>query len=354
MNCLLGYPEGGDAPLPGQLPVSAATRYDGPAMSRPQLLPEIRDARAWARGSISPADWLVPLSSACLAELDEAVDQLRQDPLPTVLLDPAQFRLTACAETMARVSAKLRSGIGLAVVDRLPVERYRPDDIRAVYWLLGSLMGRTVAQKWDGTMIYDVRDTGRGLGYGVRRSVTNLELQFHTDGAWLPMPAELVGLCCVSPAAEGGVSRFVSLYAVHNELARRHPQLLQRLYRPFPWDRQAEHAEGDDKVSRRPVFQYDNGRLLARYYDGLVHNALELSGERLDAEGGDALATMREIVDSPDFPVEFVIERGQIQYLNNHQFAHSRTEFRDAAEAAAKRHMIRLWHRDQGRRSFHG
>ena len=34
-------------------------------------------------------------------------------------------------------------------------------------------------------MLYDVRDTGRTLEYGVRRSITNLDLTFHTDGPWL-------------------------------------------------------------------------------------------------------------------------------------------------------------------------
>lgn len=322
--------------------------------ARPMLLPEIQDERAWARDGISPADWLVPLSAACLAEVVEVVRRLRQDPLPTVLLEPAQFPLAACTEAMALVGRKLRQGVGLAVVDRLPVERFTAEESRAVSWLLGSLLGRTVAQKWDGTMIYDVRDTGRGFEYGVRRSVTNLELQFHTDGAWLSMPAELVGLFCLNPAREGGVSRFLSLYTVHNELRRRHPRLLERLYRLFPWDRQAEHPEGEEKLSRRPVFQYDGRRLLARYYEGLIQKGLELSGDSLDAEGREALAAMREIVESPALWVEFVIEQGQIQYLNNHQFAHSRTEFLDASEPHLKRHMIRLWHRDEGRRTFHG
>jgi len=321
---------------------------------RPLLLPEIRDERAWRRDSVSPVDWIVPLSAAALAEIDAVVHRLREDPLPTVLLDPAHFSLPATAEAMARAGEKLRSGIGLAVLDHLPVERYTIEETHAVYWLLGSLLGRPVAQKWDGTMIYDVRDTGRGLGYGVRRSVTNLELQFHTDGAWLPMPAELVGLCCLNAALEGGVSRFVSLYTVHNELARRHPRLLDRLYRPFSWDRQAEHPEGAPKVGHHPVFHYQGDRFLARYYEGLITNAAELTGEPVDAEGREALAAMREIVESPALWVELVIERGQIQYLNNHQFAHSRTEFRDAPEPERKRHMVRLWHRDQGGRTFHG
>src|SRR5256885_16630630 len=109
-------------------------------------------------------------------------------------------------------------------------------------------------------MIYDVRDTGKTLEYGVRRSVTNLELQFHTDAPWLALPPEQVGLYCLNPAREGGVSHVISLATVHNELQRRRPDLLPRFYRPFPWDRQAEHAPGDDKVPRQPMFRSDGRR----------------------------------------------------------------------------------------------
>ncbi len=47
----------------------------------------------------------------------------------------------------------------------------------------------------------------------------------------------------------------------------------------------------------------------------------------LDDEGVQALEAMREIVDDPASWVEFRIEKGQLQYLNNRQFAHSRTAF---------------------------
>lgn len=327
---------------------------DGSAAPVSMLTEEVRDARAWVRGSISPRDWLVLLPPACLDELDQVVDALRRNPLPTLLLRAEQFSLSACAALMATVRTKLRSGIGLAVIDRIPVERYTLEENRALCWLLGGLLERTVAQKWDGMMVYDVRDTGKTLEYGVRRSVTNLELQFHTDGPWLSMPPELVGLYCISPALEGGVSRFVSLWTVHNELRRRYPGLVARFYRPFAWDRQAEHPPGEAKVARQPIFSYGGGSLLARCNGALIHSAEELTGEPLDGEGRDALAAMREIADSPTLWAELVIEKGQVQYLNNHQFAHSRTSFRDAEEADHKRHLIRLWHREDGLRSFHG
>ena len=317
------------------------------------LREDIGDRRAWTRDELSPGDWLVSLPPRCVDELDAVARQVRREPLPTVLLEPARFTLAACAGVLDRVRETLRTGVGLAVLDRVPVERYTIEENRALAWLLGSLLGRPVAQKWDGTMLYDVRDTGRALGYGVRRSVTNLDLTFHTDAAWLALPPELVGLYCVNPAQEGGVSRFVSLGTVHNELRRRHAALLPRLYRPFPWDRQAEHAPDDVKVSRRPIFQYDGRSLSACFNERLILSGADLAGEPLDAEGREALDAMQAVVDSPDLRVEFTIERGQVQYIDNRHFAHSRTDYRDAAVPHLKRHLIRLWTREEGRRTFH-
>jgi alpha-ketoglutarate-dependent taurine dioxygenase len=236
----------------------------------------------------------------------------------------------------------------------VPVERYSVDENRTLAWVLGGLLGRLVAQKWDGTMIYDVKDTGKTLEYGVRRSVTNLELVFHTDAAWLDLPPELVGLYCINPAREGGVSRFVSLVSVHNVMARQHPELLARLYRPVPWDRQAEHAPSDAKVAHRPVFQYEGGAFMACVNEKLIETGAELAGEPLDAETREALAAMREILDSPELAVQLTIQRGQVQLINNRAFAHARTDFVDAPEPQLKRHMIRLWTREEGRRTFRG
>ena len=297
---------------------------------------------------------MVPFPPAAVDELEGALRKLRQDPLPLLLLSPAQFALSACASVMTAVDQKLRRGVGLAVIDRIPVERFSVDENRALCWLLGSLLGRPVAQKWDGTMIYDVRDTGKTLDYGVRRSVTSLELQFHTDAPWLALPPEHVGLYCLNPAREGGVSHVLSLATVHNELRRLHPDLLPRLYRPFPWDRQAEHPLGEEKIAWQPVFRSDGRDLVARYNEALIVNAEALTDTPLDHEGREALAAVRAIADSPQLRVEFTIERGQIQYLDNRLVAHSRTAFKDAEDPDRKRHLVRLWNRNEGRQTFHG
>ncbi len=226
---------------------------------------ELERDKAWSGASLSSGAWLVPLPAACIAELDEVAAFVRASPQPIEALALEAFSLAACAGVMARVRLKLEREIGLAVVDRVPVERYGPMENRAIGWLLARMLGQVVAQKWDGTRLYDVKDSGRALGYGVRRSVTNLDQPFHTDGGWLWRPPAFVGLFCLQSAREGGVSRFVSLVTAHNELRRRHPDLLTRLYRPFVWDRQAEHGPDDARCSRHPVYQHDGRMLMARY-----------------------------------------------------------------------------------------
>lgn len=146
---------------------------------------------------------------------------------------------------------------------------------------------------------------------------------------------------------EGGLSRFVSLVTAHHELRRRRPDLLARLYQPFHWDRQGEHAPDAARVSRQPVFEYEGGTLASRYYEDYIRNGSKLANAELDDEGIQALEAMREIVDDPANWVEFRIEKGQLQYLNNRQFAHSRTAFKDS-EPGQGRHMLRLWNRDEG------
>lgn len=168
------------------------------------------------------------------------------------------------------------------------------------------------------------------------------------------MPPELVGLFCLDSAEEGGLSRFVSLVTAHEALRARFPEHLERLYRPFWWDRQAEHGPGDARVSAQPIFERDaHGGLGARWYEDYVMKGHELAGEPLDTAGAAALAVLRDVVDAPEHWVEFRIEKGQMQYLNNRRFAHSRTAFADSA-GDRKRHMLRFWNREEGTTQLEG
>jgi alpha-ketoglutarate-dependent taurine dioxygenase len=282
------------------------------------------------------------------------VEALDRDPLPLLLLRPDDFALDASRAFMRTVKRTIDDGPGFAIVDRLPLDRLRREEAVAVFWLLSSLIARRVAQKWDGTMVYDVRDLGRPPGNGVRPDITNAEQSFHTDNSYNLCPPEHVGLLCLHPAMEGGVSRIVSLVSAHNEMRRRHPDLLPRLYQPFYFDRQREHAPGDVMVIDHPIFELDGTRLTGRLSRFQVKNGQALAGVALDNAGDAALEALEAVMSREDMTVDFHFEAGQMQFLNNRRIAHKRSGFRDWPEPERKRHLVRLWLRDRGRAFYNG
>lgn len=310
--------------------------------------------RAWLAVDIDSRECMVMLDSAATDELLAMAAKMRVEPLPVLLRGPEQFATPALRGFMDRARRLLDGHPGIAVIDRLPLDAMDEQEAIAVFWVLGKLVGRPVAQKWDGTMLYDVMDKGERYSYGVRGSYTNVELLFHTDNAFAVRPPEYVALLCLRPALEGGVSRFCSIAAVHNRMLERYPRQLERLYRCVLWDRQAEHASGAPKVTKAPVFRYEQGRLGARLNVSLIRKGYDVAGMDMDGETRDAVAALEEVADSPELWFELPIERGQLQFLNNETIAHYRSEFTDGDDPAMKRHLVRTWHREQGLPTYDG
>ena len=240
----------------------------------------IEGASAWRRADIESENYRVVLSPACLDEIRRAADEMRAHPLPTILRSPADFDLTNCHAAMAEVRHILTTGVRFAVVDRLPLDELGDDEAQAIYWLLSSMVARPVAQKLDGTMIYNVWDTGKQAlpGSGVRPDSTNIEIRFHIDNAYNTTPPEFVGLLCLRTAKSGGVSRVLSFHTVYNRLLAQHRELLPRLYRPFWFDRQREFFAGEPETFFAPVFE-DGEELKARFSVHQINSGYAMKGE---------------------------------------------------------------------------
>jgi alpha-ketoglutarate-dependent taurine dioxygenase len=309
----------------------------------------------WARRDVRPEEYRVELSPACLDEIRRAVDEIRAFPLPTILRGPDDFAMPACRREMARVRDILDHGRRFSIVDRLPVAEMDGEEATAIYWLLSSMISRPVAQKLDGTMIYDVLDTGQQAlpGSGVRPDKTNTEIRFHNDNAYNNTPPDYVGLVCLRQAQSGGHSRVLSFHTVHNRLLAAHRDHLRRLYQPFWFDRQREYRAGETPIFAAPVFE-DTGELRTRFSVHQINGGYALSGEPIDSEGEAAIAAMLEIFDDDDLSVDFDLEPGQMQFAHNRALGHSRTAFVDDPDPDRKRHLVRLWMRDQGRRAYPG
>ncbi len=315
---------------------------------------EAQQDKAWLGENIDVSRCVIELDKYCVDELHDVASSLKENPLPKLLRSPAQFAIPNLSSIMRAARNQLTEGIGVAIIDGLPLDKLDEAYATTIFWTLGQLIGRPVAQKWDGTMLYHVKDTGVPFGYGVRGSYTNIELMFHTDNAFGSAPPDVVGLLCLRPAMSGGVSRFCSLYAVHDQLSRGYPNALKRLYQPQLWDRQAEHAPDKPKFSYAPMFRFDGTRLLARINTGLARKSYERAGIAMDAELSDALDCVDAITSQPGFSFELPLERGQIQYLNNLEVAHYRSEFQDHPKPERKRHLVRTWHRENGLPTYDG
>ncbi|MDH3701107.1 MAG: TauD/TfdA family dioxygenase [Alphaproteobacteria bacterium] len=313
----------------------------------------VRGRKAWTRESLRPEDYLVCIPDDSIREIDAMIAALRASPLQTEVLTADDVSMPRCRALMRRVKRILDSGVGFAVLDRLPVARFDKAELRTVYWVLSSLIARPVAQSFSGTLLYDVTDTGKRKNPKVRADVTADPLDFHTDFGY-NLPPTYFGLQVLRTAKKGGRSSVVSLYSAHNAMRRRHPALLRRLYKPFYLNRYGEHAPGDPVASFYPVFRYDGTALWGRFNLRNIIAGYEMAGKTLDAAGEDAINAFSKVLEDPALRFDFDLAPGQAEYLMNWRCAHSRTAYEDHEEPDRRRHLIRIFLRDEGGRGYHG
>ena len=321
-----------------------------------ELAEAIAGPSAWVRADIRPEDWRVELDLACRDEIRRAVEELRAYPLPTIMLDARDLETPACRTAMAQVRRMLDHGRRFAIVGRLPLTEMNPAEATQIYWLLSGMISRPVAQKLDGSLVYDVLDGGGAAlpGSGVRPDQTSIEIRFHNDNSYNDTPPDYVGLLCLRPAMAGGHSRVLSFHTVHNQMRRRCPERLARLYERFWFDRQREFHPGESPVFAAPVFVGSGAEVKARFSAHQIKSGYALRGEPLDPAGEAALAALLEIFEDEALSVDFDLKPGEMQFVHNRALGHSRTAFVDWPEPERKRHLVRLWLRDHGRRAYPG
>ena len=319
----------------------------------PMLEAVVRGRKAWRRDTLRRDDWFVPIPEKCLAEIATVVDRLRENPMATIALDRNDYQLAACSRLMKRVRGVLATGAGFAILDKLPVDRYSKEELTAIYWLLSGMIARPVAQSFDGTLLYDVHDTGKKIATRIRGDKTNQKLAWHTDYGF-NHPPPFFGLMVLRTGKAGGESAIVSLGHVHNVMRRDFPDQLARLYKPFYWNRQGEHPPGDPITNVNPMFRYEVDRLRARVNLRLLQVGYQLMDEPMDDDGIAALEALYKVMDDPANHFDFSVEAGQIQYLNNWWCAHQRADYVDFEEPDRRRHLVRIFLRDGGARSYMG
>ena len=295
---------------------------------------------AWRRRDVEDeATWRASLSADQVDELRRAVAQASSLGRPLGELRASDFPLPTLAAEIARWRDEIQTGRGFQVVCGLPVEGWSEEEASLCFWCLGLHMGRPGAQNPQGDLLGHVRDTGADSADPfVRLYRTASNIDYHCDAA------DIVGLLCLRAAKSGGASRIVSSVTVHDELLRRRPDLVARLYEPFLLDVRNEDASGAIRYLPIPPCRHTGGRLRTFYHSDYFRSVVRHDDVPpfTDVER-ELLDVYEEIAASPSFHLDMDLAPGDIQWLSNHSILHARTAYEDHPEPERKRHLLRLW-----------
>jgi len=320
-------------------------------MSTISTQPLIGPAAWHGRDMARSTDWIRPISAAAVTELDAALAAVNARGLAWRDIRREDFPLRGFAAELAAVAHELEHGRGLVLLRGLPVERYSEDELRQLYWGIGTHLGEPRYQNAHGELIGEVRDELRVYGAVNQPAVAQQDgapvtsrykarssgpLRFHTDRA------DVVGLLCVRQARSGGVSKIVSSVAINNAILERRPDLHALLHHDYYRTREGEERGGDRSWYALPVFGVRAGRFTSQYSRTFVEAAQRLAGiPRMTAAQDEALDLLADVAEELCFEME--LRAGDIQLLNNHVTYHARTAFVDDESSGRDRLLYRLW-----------
>lgn len=297
----------------------------------------VEGAAAWRGVALRERYWKVGLDATAVNEIDAAVRSARAAGIAMGAMRRGDFPLPTVGPRLRAWARALDSGRGFLLLRGLPVERWGDDDSALAFWGIGQHLGRPGAQNPQGDLLGHVVDTGEDAANPfVRRYRTAGDIAFHCD------LADVVGLLCLRSASRGGASRLVSSVSVYNELLRRRPDLIERLYEPFLLDNR------DEQRSEAPAFvpvspcRYADGRLRTFYHSDYFRSVeRHPEAPRFTDLERELLDLYESIANDPDLYLDMALQPGDVQLVSNHSVLHARTAYTDTA--VSQRHLLRLW-----------
>jgi hypothetical protein len=278
-------------------------------------------------------DWCTELTPAHVAELLAATDGVADRALADI--DRDAFPLPTFGAVLDTVLDDVVRGRGFALLRGVPVGGLSESTLERLYWGLGTHLGIGIHQNDAGDLLVHVKDQGLDFSNPeVRGYQTSQRLEYHSDSS------DVVGLLCVHPALEGGVSTIVSAGAVFEEAVRRRPDLTAVLTAPWWWDKRKPDLA--TSFFQRPIFTVHDGAVVSYY--GRAHIESAVRGPQvpdLTAEQVAALDLVDELANDADFVLPMDFRPGDVQLVNNYRIWHARTAYVDDPDRP--RDLYRLW-----------
>jgi len=301
-------------------PVSYNNRYSGPM--------------AWTRQSLcSNNQWRVELNAEHTTNIKTLIDATRSKPIAALTArDFDHYNLTPLLLSLRN---EILNGRGFVVISGLPAHWTDEELVRA-HWGIGLWLGEPVSQNAKAHLLGHVIDQ-RGKPSGDTRIYqTNRAQPFHSDSC------DIVGLLCLRKAKTGGASAVASSASIYNTLFEDNPELLSVLCSDFQCDRYGEIPAGKQPWYSVRVFNHIDDNLVCCGMDPDIRSAQRLDGVRpLTELQIAALDAFQQV--ARDAALNMLLERGDLQFVNNHVIVHARGSFEDHKALSRRRYMVRLW-----------
>ncbi|MDP3925798.1 MAG: TauD/TfdA family dioxygenase, partial [Hydrogenophaga sp.] len=310
-------------------------------MTKNILRTPVKDATAWKAADVqNDSSWTYHLTPAELAEIDAAFRRVQAHGQTWGEFGQEDFVLPVLAEKLRSIDDQIRNGRGFVLLKGFPVQRYTIDEIKTIYWGLGTHIGQVISHNVAGDFVAAVTDLALNSSDPNRRNnTTNQLLDPHTD------LADVVSLLCVEQAQEGGMSSLVSTVAIHNEVLQHHPEYLEVLYEGFYHDYRGYGPNADPNevtATPIPVFEYNNGRVNCAFAKKIIETGAKKRGVPLTPLQQAAIDYVHELGTREDMRVDMMLEPGDIQIINNYITLHSRSNYFDHDDGR-KRYLLRMW-----------
>jgi len=286
---------------------------------------------------VADRSWDYRLDDGHVAELGEALLEVKKRDLGLIDITAADFPLPTLSGLLANIGDDICQGRGFAMLRGFPVQRYDPEDLERMYWGLCAHIGTGRSQNGETGFIHYVTTGERRPTQGSRGVGFPRESPLHVD------LTDVVSLLCVRQAPDDPPSRLASSITVYNELLKRRPDVLHRLYDGFEWDRMNEHGPGETPASgyRVPMFSNAGGVLSCRYNRTWIRYAYDRNNVPMSAEDSTILDLVDDIARETCF--EFQFQDGDIQFCNNYTVLHGRAAHNTEEEDSRRRLLLRIW-----------
>lgn len=167
-------------------------------------------------------------------------------------------------------------------------------------------------------------------------------LDIHNDGAMHPygLDVDLFALFCSSPASEGGESSLVSSLKAYQILQSEYPSELERLCKPFPFERSHVTPSGEQPIIWAPIFEWVNETLRVHCNRQRIEMAMTMMSGQFSVTERAALEALEEVLGRDELRFRYRLDQGDLLLVDDHLVLHGRDAFIDAP--GAKRCLIRM------------